>query len=105
MSLSGKESQRRRGPEVLFSEIIQRSPRLWPAVPCQLGVPRRSDGTRRNAHPRHATAGIGAGSAGRLVRVTGDDAASVLIVSLGFALAAVALLVFGHFRFARRDLL
>ena len=37
--------------------------------------------------------------------VTGDDAASVLIVSLSFALAAVALLVFGHFRLARRGLL
>jgi MFS transporter, DHA1 family, inner membrane transport protein len=37
--------------------------------------------------------------------VTGDDASSVLIVSLGFALAAVALLVFGHSAFARRDLL
>ncbi|MGA9930255.1 MAG: MFS transporter [Terriglobales bacterium] len=37
--------------------------------------------------------------------VSGDDASSVLIVSLSFALAAAALLVFCHFRFARRDLL
>jgi len=37
--------------------------------------------------------------------VTGDDAASVLIVSLSFALAVVALLVFGHFRLAKRGLL
>ncbi len=34
--------------------------------------------------------------------VSGDDAAAVLIVSLGFALAAVALLVLGHFRFRER---
>jgi len=37
--------------------------------------------------------------------VTGDDATSVLIVSLSFALAAVALLVFGHSRFREKDLL
>jgi len=34
--------------------------------------------------------------------VTGDDAASVLIVSLSFALAAVALLVFAHSRFREK---
>jgi len=34
--------------------------------------------------------------------VTGEDAAAVLIVSLSFALAAVALLVLGHFRFREK---
>lgn len=37
--------------------------------------------------------------------LTGDDAASVLTVSLSFAVAAVALLVFGHFCFRQKELL